>query len=146
MVEVSSKGRVVVGIDGSPASERALAWAANEATIRNAVLEIAYVWSLPNMGYGGFVAQLDDFEKDAKALLDKVEAAARATYPALKIEALLLQGPPALALIERGKLADMLVVGSRGHGGFTGLMLGSVSQQLVHHAVFPVVVIHAPHP
>ena len=144
MAEFNSKGRVVVGIDGSPASDVALEWAANEAMIRHAVLEIVYVWSLPNMGYGGFVAQLDDFEKDAKVLLDDVEAGAKKRYPTLKIEAYLLQGPPAPAHIERGKLADLLVVGSRGHGGFTGLMLGSVSQQLVHHAVFPIVVIHPP--
>ena len=134
--------RVVVGIDGSPASEEALDWAAEEARVRGAVLEVDHVWSLPNLGYGGFVAQIDDFEKDAKELLDRVAEEARNKYPDLTIEANLLEGPPAPALIVRGKKADLLVVGSRGHGGFAGLMLGSVSQQLVHHAEFPIVVVH----
>ncbi len=135
-------GRVTVGVDGSPASNEALNWAAKEAILRHAILEVDHVWSLPNMGYGGYVSQLDDFESDAKLLLDKIAAEATAKYPEITVEANLLQGPPAQALIERGMSSDMVVVGSRGHGGFTGLMLGSVSQQLVHHAAFPVVVIH----
>ncbi|MDA8261771.1 MAG: universal stress protein [Actinomycetota bacterium] len=142
MAGFNQANRVVVGIDGSAAADEALAWAAEEARVRGAVLEIDHVWNLPNLGYGGFVAQIDDFEKDAKELLEKVAAEARKNYPDLTIEANLLEGPAAPALIVRGKLADLLVVGSRGHGGFAGLMLGSVSQQLVHHAEFPIVVVH----
>ncbi|MDA8385206.1 MAG: universal stress protein [Actinomycetota bacterium] len=142
MARFNQANRVVVGIDGSAASEEALAWAADESRVRGAVLEIDHVWSLPNLGYGGFVAQIDDFEKDAKELLEKVTDRARKNHPDLTIESNLLEGPPAPALIVRGKRADLLVVGSRGHGGFTGLMLGSVSQQLVHHAEFPIVVVH----
>ena len=142
MARFNQANRVVVGIDGSAASEEALAWAADESRVRGAVLEIDHVWSLPNLGYGGFVAQIDDFEKDAKELLEKVTDRARKNHPDLTIESNLLEGPPAPALIVRGKRADLLVVGSRGHGGFAGLMLGSVSQQLVHHAEFPIVVVH----
>lgn len=142
MKDTQQFSRVTVGVDGSHASREALAWAASEAQLRSSTLEIDHVWTLPNMGYGGYVSQLDDFEKDAKVLLDEIAAEATSTYPDLKIEANLLQGPPAQALIERGIKSDLVVVGSRGHGGFTGLMLGSVSQQLVHHASFPVVVIH----
>ena len=142
MARFNQANRVVVGIDGSAASEEALAWAADESRVRGAVLEIDHVWSLPNLGYGGFVAQIDDFEKDAKDLLERVTDQARKNHPDLTIESNLLEGPPAPALIVRGKRADLLVVGSRGHGGFTGLMLGSVSQQLVHHAEFPIVVVH----
>ena len=142
MARFNQANRVVVGIDGSAASEEALAWAADESRVRGAVLEIDHVWSLPNLGYGGFVAQIDDFEKDAKELLEKVTDRARKNHPDRTIESNLLEGPPAPALIVRGKRADLLVVGSRGHGGFTGLMLGSVSQQLVHHAEFPIVVVH----
>ncbi len=142
MARFNQANRVVVGIDGSAASEEALAWAAEESRVRGAVLEIDHVWSLPNLGYGGFVAQIDDFEKDAKDLLERVTDQARKNHPDLTIESHLLEGPPAPALIVRGKRADLLVVGSRGHGGFAGLMLGSVSQQLVHHAEFPIVVVH----
>ena len=140
----NDKKRIVVGVDGSPASHKALDWAANEAQLRGSTLEIDHVWNLPNLGYGGFITQLDDFENDAKVLLEQISTRARQNYPDLVIETNLLQGPTAPALIERGQVADMLVVGSRGHGGFTGLMLGSVSQQLVHHAIFPIVVIHPP--
>ncbi|MDA8386239.1 MAG: universal stress protein [Actinomycetota bacterium] len=155
MAQFNQANRVVVGIDGSAASEEALIWAAEESRVRGAVLEIDHVWSLPNLGYGGFVAQIDDFEKDAKELLERVTDQARKNHPDLTIESNLLEGPPAPALIVRGKRADLLpalivrgkradllVVGSRGHGGFAGLMLGSVSQQLVHHAEFPIVVVH----
>ena len=142
MAQFNQANRVVVGIDGSAASEEALIWAAEESRVRGAVLEIDHVWSLPNLGYGGFVEQIDDFEKDAKELLERVTDQARKNHPDLTIESNLLEGPPAPALIVRGKRADLLVVGSRGHGGFAGLMLGSVSQQLVHHAEFPIVVVH----
>ena len=142
----NDKKRIVVGVDGSPAAHNALDWAANEAQLRGATLEIDHVWNLPNLGYGGFITQLDDFENDAKVLLEQISTRARQNYPDLVIETNLLQGPTAPALIDRGQVADLLVVGSRGHGGFTGLMLGSVSQQLVHHAIFPIVVIHPPKP
>ena len=143
MTTIDANHRIVVGIDGSPAAEQALQWAGQEARMRHAVLEIDHVWSLPNLGYAGFVTQIDDFEKDAQELLDKVVGQAREAFPDLQIEANLLEGPPAPALIARGKLADLLIVGSRGHGGFAGLMLGSVSNQIVHHASFPVVVVHS---
>lgn len=142
MVVNNKYARIAVGVDGSAASGDALEWAAAEAQMRDAVLEIDHVWSLPNLGYAGYISQLDDFESDAKALLDEIVANATIKYKDITIESNLLHGAPSQALIDRGKACDLVVVGSRGHGGFSGLMLGSVSQQLVHHASFPVVVIH----
>ncbi|CAG4926026.1 universal stress protein [Acidithrix sp. C25] len=133
--------RVVVGVDGSPSSKAALEFAAEEAKLRHAVLEIVHIWGLPTMAYGGYVSQLDDFEKDGVKFLDEITTKAKESYPDITIESTIRQGPPAVALIERGNNADLVVVGSRGHGGFTGLMLGSVSQQLAHHANFPLVIV-----
>lgn len=134
--------KVIVGVDGSPSANTATAWAAQEAELRGASLELIHTWNYPNLGYGGYVAVLEDFEKDASAILDEIAQKVRDHHPSLTIISSLIQGPTAQSIIERAKEADMVVVGSRGKGGFTGLLLGSVGQQLVHHCPAPVVIIH----
>lgn len=141
-MQITKFNKVIVGVDGSPSSNAAMEWAAQEAEIRGAALELIHAWNYPNLGYGGYVAVLEDFEKDASTLLDEVVASVRSQHPNLKLVSSLLQGPTAQTIMERSKEADMVVVGSRGRGGFSGLLLGSVGQQLVHHCPVPVVIIH----
>ncbi len=141
-MQIRQFNKIIVGVDGSPSSNAALEWAAQEAELRGSTLELIHAWNYPNLGYGGYVAVLEDFEKDAAALLDEVVASVRKNYPSLKLVSSLIQGPTAQTIMDRAKEADMVVVGSRGRGGFSGLLLGSVGQQLVHHCPAPVVIIH----
>ena len=141
-MQITQFNKIIVGVDGSPSSNAALEWAAQEAELRGSTLELIHAWNYPNLGYGGYVAVLEDFEKDAAALLDEVVASVRKNYPSLKLVSSLIQGPTAQTIMDRAKEADMVVVGSRGRGGFSGLLLGSVGQQLVHHCPAPVVIIH----
>lgn len=143
-MHASKFGKIVVGVDGSPSANAATEWAAQEADLRQAKLELVHAWNYPNLGYGGYVAVLEDFEKDAGAVLEEVATAVKKAHPQLELISSLVQGPTAQSIIEKAKEADMVVVGSRGKGGFTGLLLGSVGQQLVHHCPAPVVIIHLP--
>ena len=141
-MQITQFNKIIVGVDGSPSSNAALEWAAQEAEIRGSTLELIHAWNYPNLGYEGYVAVLEDFEKDASALLNEVVASVRKNYPNLKLVSPLIQGPTAQTIMDRAKEADMVVVGSRGRGGFSALLLGSVGQQLVHHCPAPVVIIH----
>lgn len=137
-----AKGRIVVGVDGSETAWTALCWALDEARLRGAAVEVVHGWHLPYPdAYDGLVdLHQDTFEGDARQLLDRmVGEADTAGIPA--VEPILVCDGAAQALLDRAKGADLLVVGSRGRGGFAGLLLGSVSQQAAHHAPCPVVVI-----
>ena len=135
--------RIVVGVDGSESAQEALRWAVAEARVRNATVEAVYAWHQPfATGYAemGELYGLEHFEKEAQEALDAaVDAVDASGIPA--IERRLVTGGAANALVEEAKGASLLVVGSRGRGGFTGLLLGSVSQQAAHHATCPVVII-----
>jgi nucleotide-binding universal stress UspA family protein len=142
--------RVVVGIDGSAQADRALREAAHEAVLRHASLDVVHVWSPPvNVGPFGAVAMptaMEASEAVARRLLDaRVEAViGRLDQRPSRVERILVADhSPARMLLEAAKGADLLVVGSRGRGGFAGLLLGSVSQQCVHHAPCPVLVVEA---
>lgn len=143
-MDIKRFNRIVVGVDGSASANAAMEWAAQEAEIRDSTLELVHAWNYPNLGYGGYVAVLEDFEKDASSVLEDVTAQIRNDHPGIKLVSSLIQGPTAQTIIDRAKEADLVVVGSRGKGGFTGLLLGSVGQQLVHHCPAPVVIIHLP--
>ncbi len=140
----SHKQRIVVGIDGSDQSREALEWAIGEARLRGAKLEVVHAWIWPSLSseHPSFPA-ITDPDLEAKAFLAKFTKEVLEKVPAsdLEIEELTLVGPAALVLDEQAEGADLLVVGARGHGGFTGLLLGSVSQQVTHHAPCPVVII-----
>ena len=139
-------GRVVVGVDGSDASYGALHWAIAEAARRDAQLDVvnAYDFHQYPSPYGPTVAiDRDQLETSSKSLLDDMVKGAFGTSgaPPRAIELIPISMTAVPALLESAKGADLLVVGSRGRGSFRGLLLGSVSQQCVHHAPCPVVVV-----
>lgn len=135
------KGTVVVGVDGSVDGGRALQWAIDEAIRRHLRVllvhgvEVGVSMASP---YGSGMV-LDQLEDAGRVVLDEAEERVRAA--GLDVESHLEVGSAAHALIEQSKGADLLVVGSRGHGGFVGMLLGSVSSACAHHAHCPVVVI-----
>jgi nucleotide-binding universal stress UspA family protein len=138
---------IVVGVDGSDSSRAALRWAYDEAAHHGAFITAVSCWhpaalpmappygSLPPEGY---VIQP---ERDALDLLERFVADLDVRTPPVDVRTLVEQGNPAQVLIERSEEADLVVVGSRGHGGFVGMLLGSVSHHLVAHAECPVVVV-----
>ena len=136
------KNMIVVGVDGSETGRRALEWALGEAALRSASLNLVHGidlgLSVAEPYGGGYM--LDQLQQSGQAAL--AEAAALATARGIPSETHLETGSAAYALIDASKGAALLVVGSRGHGGFVGLLLGSVSGALVHHAHSPVAVIH----
>ena len=139
--------KIVVGIDGSPGSARALEFALAEGRLRGAVVEAVFVWHVPAAVYGGgglapAVIDTEDLEEGAKAQLDEILD--RADADGVEVERAVREGQPAEVLVEEAERADLLVVGSRGLGGFRGLLLGSVGQQCAHHARCPVVIVPKP--
>jgi nucleotide-binding universal stress UspA family protein len=146
---VPAPGRIVVGADGSPASNAALRWALGEGTARGATVEVVHAWEPPAI-YGP-VPGSDPFdpgtlEESAHRLVDDVVGRALAGPAAVDVRRTVVAGGPAAALLDAAKGADLVVVGRRGLGGFGRLLLGSVSEQVVHHAPCPVVVLPADHP
>src|SRR5580692_5907065 len=125
----SEKGRIVAGFDGSDPSAEALGWAVRQALLTDSTLEVVMTWEWPN-SLGWAVPVPDDFdpESDVRKVLDAAAATVRADHPHLKLEPRLINGHPAPALVEASKGADLLVVGSRGHGEFVGMLIGSVSE------------------
>ena len=137
---------IVVGVDGSESSQRALGWAVDEARFRRCTVEAVHVWQLPVlMGtpFGTVPIDVDAEGAAAQTQLDAIVDAVDAKGLDAPIERTFTTGVPARRLLEIAaeRDADLVVVGSRGHGGFTGLLLGSVSQQVTHHAHCPVVVV-----
>ena len=139
----SRQGTIVVGVDGSEASSRALRWALDEARLRGSRLTAVHVWLFAGVGvrHGWFPLAYDDFRRDAEAVLAEAVAAAVETAPGVEVEQRVVEGVPAERLVAAAADAEMLVVGSRGLGGFSGLLLGSVGQQCAQHARCPVVIV-----
>jgi nucleotide-binding universal stress UspA family protein len=139
---------IVVGVDGSKSARIALAWAFAEARLREDTVRIICSWHVPAVAYGtpGFVPAVEggldaSFERAAEqAMAETLDLLADESAGIAK-EQRIVEGPAAQVLIEAAKDADLLVVGSRGHGGFAGLLLGSVSQQCAQHATCPVVIV-----
>ena len=140
--------RIVVGVDGSDGSREALRWALEEASCRDAVIEAVTVFSYPAPGVllameSMPVAAMDvaELRREASEVLDATVARVLEESAAdVEVVQEVLEGPVARRLLERSRDADLLVVGSRGLGGFRGLLLGSVGHQVVSHATCPVVV------
>ncbi|HWF41462.1 MAG TPA: universal stress protein [Acidothermaceae bacterium] len=134
-----SRPLIVVGVDGSPQSQKAVAWGIEQAKNTGGTLELLIAWARPvSYGLPLVVAGLDP-EAQAREIVEK--AAADVDLPAERVIINVVHGAAPSILVERSSHADLLVVGSRGHGGFAELLLGSVSAQAVHHASCPVVVI-----
>lgn len=139
---------IVVGVDGSEQGEAALGFAAQEAALRGARLLIVCAWEIPMMIEPVGVYSTESFEglrDNAQSIAEGIVRAAVARVaelqPGITCEGRAVEGQPAAVLLEEAKDTDMVVVGSRGRGGFTSLLLGSVSQQVVHHAACPVVIV-----
>jgi nucleotide-binding universal stress UspA family protein len=134
---------VVVGTDGSPASDVALRWAKHEAALWGARLTVVHAWDYPYLDAIASVqmtTEADFVLAQASELLDQPGAA-----PVL-VETELLRGAPAMTLIDASATADLLVVGARGRGAIRSALLGSTSSYAIQHARCPVVVVHVPKP
>jgi nucleotide-binding universal stress UspA family protein len=139
-----SPGGIVVGVDGSPTSELALRWAVEQARRTGQTVAAVVAWDFPT-NYG--VDYLDDrvdWAEDARTALKAAVEHVVAGAGSPRVEQHVRQGHAARVLLDAADGADLLVVGSRGHGGFTGLLLGSVSQHLAAHAPCPVLVVPPP--
>jgi nucleotide-binding universal stress UspA family protein len=133
--------RIVVGVDGSEPSRVALRWAAAEAKLRNASLEVVTSWHYPSQLASPAVPLIDlDFEGDAGKTLAAEVATVLGPDPGPVVQRV-VNGHPGRVLVETSEHAELLVVGSRGLGEFTGTLLGSVSQHCVIHAHCSVVVV-----
>ena len=132
--------RIVVGVDGSTNSHKALAWAAEEAKLRGATLLLVHSWRfLPVVPDPLAGIPHIDIEGNAKEVMD--DAVATLDEASVRVETEIANESAAHALVRASEGADLVVVGSRGMGGFKGLLLGSVSQQVAHHAHCPVVIV-----
>ena len=140
---------IVVGIDHSADAKAALVFADEEARLRGATLRAVHAWQYGYIGLTGFEAGMPAVGGDLKEMQAGAEAALAASVrealpnSEVAIEQRVVQGAPAGVLVNESRDADLLVVGSRGHGGFAQLLLGSVSQQCAHHSECPVVIVHA---
>lgn len=132
--------RLVVGVDGSAASLDAVRWALRQAELTGAKVWAVTSWQFPRQ-YGAEIYGEDvDWEEIATATLE-TSLREVAVEGVDQIERHVAQGHPAEVLVEASSGADLLVVGSRGHGGFVGLLLGSVSKHVIAHAACPVLVV-----
>jgi nucleotide-binding universal stress UspA family protein len=149
---MSSLETIVVGVDGSEGSVRALRWAVEEARLRDAQLRVIHAWYVPlilsapsdeTFGIPPPAGSLDEVRTALAREAGKVLAASLQGTGSDEGQVVgeVIEGKPARVLTEAAAEADLLVVGSRGLGGFTGLLLGSVSQQCAHHARCPLVVV-----
>lgn len=140
-----TRGPVVVGIDGSPASEAATEHAFDEASFRGADLVAVHTWSdvsaarvldMPGVDVGW-----EEIESSEQRVLAERLAGWQEKYPDVRVRRVVTRDQPAHSLRGHAEIAQLLVVGSRGRGGFTGRLLGSTSQALLHHATCPITVV-----
>jgi nucleotide-binding universal stress UspA family protein len=135
-----SRPRIVVGVDGSDPSKQALRWAARIGAAEGARIEAVMAWQLPTLAYRSIGPVVDMQEATEKALMEAVDDVFGEQRP----DGMMLrtiQGGGAPVLLDASRDALMVVVGSRGRGGFAGLLLGSVSAKLAEHAECPVLVV-----
>ena len=135
---------IVVGVDGSHGATEALKFAIEEARVRGAGLKVVAAWQIPSAIYGSGMTPIlvdpADFKQIAQDALDKSLEEIGAAV-GVSVTPVVREGQPADVLVAEAQNADLLVVGTRGRGGFKGLLLGSVSQQCAHHATCPVAIV-----
>lgn len=148
--DTSPRGTIVVGVDGSAASERALDWAADQAGLFGCDLRIVGAWNPPILPADSIASDivvlhqgLDSYADQARAAVDGSLSRCQKAHPELPVRTEVVQGDPTVVLtkIANGLRARMLVLGTRGRGGFRALLLGSVADKTLHHALTPVVVV-----
>jgi nucleotide-binding universal stress UspA family protein len=135
--------KIVVGVDGSDGSKRALRWAVEEARLRALPVQAVHAWHVPYADLSPFVPVVDPeiFHEAGRQALDDVVASVDGSGLEHPIERVVAYGPAVTVLTDAAEGADLLVVGARGLGGFTGLLLGSVSQHVAKHRGCPVVIV-----
>jgi nucleotide-binding universal stress UspA family protein len=144
MVNGSGTGepKIVVGVDGSEASNDALRWAGYFGTVLGGRLEVVTAWEYPpSFGWAAIAPEWDPV-REMTSVLEQSVAAVFGDRPPEHMTLLVHEGGAAKVLLDASEEATMLVVGSRGHGGFSGLLLGSVSANVAEHASCPVFIVH----
>lgn len=140
-------GPVVVGVDGSPTSEAALAFAFETASLRGAELTVVMCWQDLMMAnaYGSsrFTVDWEQVDENERRLLAQRLAGWQEKYPDVRVQPVVLRDRPVRALMRYGAEAQLVVVGSHGHGGFAGMLLGSTSQALVYNAPCPLAIVRS---
>jgi nucleotide-binding universal stress UspA family protein len=148
--DARASGRIVVGIDGSSSSRRALRWALEEARLRHAAVDVVHAWQPPYVVFSpdvvpspfpGVPIGTEVIEKHAQALLDRVIDGEDLRSQPAPVERILVCGTAARAVLDTALGADLVVLGTRGLGGFPGLLLGSVTHHVAHHVRCPLVVL-----
>jgi nucleotide-binding universal stress UspA family protein len=145
-IEAVEAGRVVVGVDGSELSTQALAFAFDEASLLGIGLTALHAWDVPffdvpGHGGAGVPGAVREFKGEELRLLSESLSGWREKYPDVDVRQTLVHEEPVKALVEASSGAALIVVGSRGRGGFRSMLLGSVSHAMVHHARCPVAVV-----
>jgi nucleotide-binding universal stress UspA family protein len=132
--------RIVVGVDGFESSKAALRWAIRQAELTGAVVEAVTAWQIP-AGTGWVpTPDMPDFQEDAFAVLSEALTEVCTVAPEVQVCPRVVEGRAGQVLVDAAEGADLLVLGSRGHGGLAEALLGSVGQYCVHHAPCPVVI------
>ncbi len=140
MSESNEHGVVLVGVDGSESSAAALTWAYKHAQLNGSRVRAVMAWELPYSPMAALAYDPSAFEQSAVDALQETLIEVLGEH-AVDVDAQVTQGYPAEVMIQESRDADLLVLGNRGHGGFVGMLVGSVSQHCVAHAHCPVVVI-----
>jgi len=141
MNDAARRPRIVVGVDGSEQSRQALRWAARQAELTGGRLEVLTTWELPTT-FGWVPPYPPDFNpaQDAQRAAEEEVAGVLREHPDVEVHVTVVEGHPVPPLVQASHGADLLVLGSRGHGEFAGMLLGSVSQHCVAAAACPVLV------
>jgi nucleotide-binding universal stress UspA family protein len=142
----SGAGRIVVGVDGSETSSAALAWAVRQAKLTGFGVDAVITWSIPaSAAATGALPENFNPASDAAQSLAEAVAPTRSSNADVDLRTIEIEGSAGQSLVEYAEHAEMLVVGSRGHGFVAGILLGSVSEYCVSHAHCPVLVLRVPH-
>ena len=147
----AGSAKIVVGVDGSPSSRAALRWAVRQAVLTAGTVDAVMAWQVPMILRTSawapiYVDEASGFEEDARKTLDAVISDEVEPADRRQVTARVVFGHPAEVLLDAASDADLLVIGSRGHGSFADALLGSVGQYCVHHAHCPVLIMRGePH-
>jgi nucleotide-binding universal stress UspA family protein len=137
--------KIVVGVDGSPSSRAALRWAVRQAVLTAGTVDAVTAWQVPMVLRTStwapiYVDEMSGLEEDARKTLDAVISDEVEPADSHRVAARVVNGHPAEVLLDAAADADLLVLGSRGHGSFADALLGSVGQYCTHHAHCPVLI------